>query len=224
MITREQAKKLLAKKRLTGHEAGKLYMEDSFLVVRDKKGILTEKEIRYMRSLVRTQEDIEIFNSYLELYKRAEMALKEAGLLAYMAQSSFLALSLLMKDYLDRETSSWNMPAELGGSNYSEPLGSVISIRLPVIKNEVSGFMAYKIRMEDLSRETGVTGFIQEIEGDIDTIDYGLKRYNFYAGAPGIKAEKIILEKIKPDRQLLKYLQEALFTIRDQEASDGQEA
>jgi hypothetical protein len=224
MISREEVKKLLAKKSLTGHEAGRLWMEDSFLVVRGQKGLLTEKEHRYMRSLVRTQEDIEIYNSYLELYKRAEMALSNADLLAYMAQSNFLALVLLMKDYLDRDVSSWNLPPAFGGGNQADIYTMTMTIRLPVIKDEIGKFMAYKIRMEDLSRETGVTGFIQVIEGDIDIIAYGLKRYNFYAGAPGIKAEKIILEKIRPDRQMLKFLQETVFTIRDQEASDGKEA
>lgn len=221
MITKEQAKKLLTKKSLTGHEAGRLYMEDSFLVVREKEGLLKEKEHRYMRSLVRTQEDIETYNSYLELYKRAEMALNQADILAYMAQSNLLALALIMKDYLDREVSSWNMPSVFGGANHVDAFYIMLEIRLPVIKEVLSKFTAYKTRIGELSRETGVD-FIQVIEGDLEVINYGLKRYNFYAEAPEIKAEKISLDKIKPDKKTLAWLKQVIFTI--QEASDGKEA
>ena len=222
MITQEQAKKLLAKKRLTGHEAGKLYMMDSFLVVRDQKGILTEKELRYMRSLVKTQEDIEIYNAYLELYKRTEIALTDGGLQALLAYTNLLDMALIIKEYLDRETSSWTRPHDRQISS-RDRLEMVLSIQLPRAKNSISQFMAHKVRMEDLSRETGVD-FDMTTRNDLGIIKHGLETYNFYAGAPEVKAEKIILEKIKPDRKTLKYLQEVIFTIRDQEASDGQEA
>jgi len=226
MITREEARQtaleLLAKKRLTGHEAGRLYMEDSFLVVRGQKGILTEKELRYMRSLVKTQEDIEIYNSYLELYKRTEIALTDGDVHALMAYTQLLDLALFIKEYLDRDVSSWTRPLDRPISTRDQ-LEMLLSIKLPMAKRNISQFMAYKVRMEDLSRETGVD-FDMTTRNDLGIIRHGLETYNFYAGAPEVKAEKIILEKVRPDRQMIKYLQEVLFTAGDQEASDGQEA
>jgi hypothetical protein len=226
MISREEVKKLLAKKSLTGHEAGRLWMEDSFLVVRGQKGLLTEKEHRYMRSLVRTQEDIEIYNSYLDLHRRAEMALKETEVLSLMAKGYLIDLALTIKEYLDLSVSSWNRPPDRLAIN-KDSLEIAKVVMLDTIKKALRMFMAYKIRMEDLSKETGVD-FSYDIRNGLGSINYGLEKYNFYAEAPEIKAEKISLDKIKPDRKLLADLYEVVYKIphkgRDQEASDGKEA
>jgi len=229
MISREEVKKLLAKKSLTGHEAGRLWMEDSFLVVRGQKGLLTEKERRYMKSLVRSQEAIAIYNSYLDLYSMTEIALKEADIMALLAQSALLDLALAIKEYLDKEVSSWTRPPELLIPERVS-LDIILSIKLPDIKKWLKIFMAYRVRIENLSRETGVD-FGHDIRNDIRAIKYGLETYNFYAGAPRVKAEKISLEKQRPDRQTLDNLYNLINIIspiqqksRDQEASDGQEA
>ena len=226
MISREEVKKLLAKKSLTGHEAGRLWMEDSFLEIRGQKGLLTEKEHRYMRSLVRSQEDIEIYNSYLDLHRRAEMALKETEVLSLLAKSWLLDTALAIKEYLDRGVSSWTRPPELLIPDRVS-LDIVLSMMQNTVKKTLKSFMAYMIRMEDLSRETGVD-FSYDIRNGLGSINYGLEKYNFYAEAPEIKAEKISLDKIKPDRKLLADLYEVVYKIphkgRDQEASDGKEA
>lgn len=226
MITKEQAKKLLAKKSLSGHEAGKLWMEDSFLIVRGQEGLLTEKEHRYMRSLVRTQEDIEIYNSYLSLYSRAEIALKEADIMALSAKSSLLDSALLIKEHIDREVSSWNRPHDLPvkiTADNTAILDISLSISLDHIKQYLRIFMAYKARIDEFSRETGVD-FSNDIRNGLRGINYALEIYNFYANAPEVKGDKIILDKIKADRQTLKALYEGIYPIRDQEASDGKEA
>lgn len=226
MISREEVKKLLAKKSLTGHEAGRLWMEDSFLEIRGQKGLLTEKEHRYMRSLVRSQEDIEIYNSYLDLHRRAEMALKETEVLSLMAKGYLIDLALTIKEYLDLSVSSWNRPPDRLAIN-KDSLEIAKVVMLDTIKKALRMFMAYKIRMEDLSKETGVD-FSYDIRNGLGSINYGLEKYNFYAEAPEIKAEKISLDKIKPDRKLLADLYEVVYKIphkgRDQEASDGKEA
>lgn len=221
MITQEQAKKLLAKKRLTGHEAGKLWVEDAFLENREQRALLTTKEIRYMKSLIKSNKDIEIYNSYIEIYQRAMMALKESEVLSLMIKSYSLDLALSIKEHLDREVSSWTRPSDLPSGSDSLGISSVIL--LSNIKKYLRRFMAFKVRMEDLSRETGID-FSYDIRAGLRAINYGLETYNFYAGAPGIKGEKISLDKVKPDRQILKDLQDIIYSIRDQEASDGQEA
>lgn len=227
MITQEEAKKLLAKKSLTGHEAGRLWMEDSWLVVRGQKGLLTEKEHRHMRSLVRTQEDIEIYNSYLSLYSRAEIALKEADIMALSAKSSLLDSALLIKEHIDRGVSSWNRPHSLPVKKTADNtalLNISLSISLGHIKQYLRNFMAYKVRIDEFSKETGVD-FSHDIRADLGFINYALETYNFYADAPAVKAEKISLEKIKPDRQTLRALYEGIYPIpqkgTDQEASYG---
>jgi len=158
-----------------------------------------------------------------------EIALKEADIMALLAQSALLDLALAIKEYLDKEVSSWTRPPELLIPERVS-LDIILSIKLPDIKKWLKIFMAYRVRIENLSRETGVD-FGHDIRNDIRAIKYGLETYNFYAGAPRVKAEKISLEKQRPDRQTLDNLYNLINIIspiqqksRDQEASDGQEA
>lgn len=227
MITQEEAKKLLTKKSLSGHEAGRLFMEDSWLVVRGQKGLLTEKEHRYMRSLVRTREDIDIYNTYLTLYTRVEIALKEAYALALSAKSSLLDSALIMKEHIDRRSSSWSRPHDLP-TNTDDKTALLMSLKISAdsIKRDLRILMAYKVRIDDFSRETGVD-FSHDIRGGLRAVNYALEIYNFYADAPEVNWDKISLDNIKADRQTLKLLYEGIFPIpqsKDQEASDDKEA
>ena len=179
-----------------------------------------------MRSLIRTQQDIETYNSYLDLYRRTEIALKDTEVLSLLAKGWLLDTALTIKEYLDRGVSSWTRPPDRLISERAS-LDIVLAMMQDTVKKTLRSFMAHKIRMEDLSRETGVD-FSYDVRNGLGSINYGLERYNFYAGAPEIKAEKISLDKIKPDRKLLTDLYDVIYKIpqrgRDQEASDGQEA
>lgn len=179
-----------------------------------------------MRSLVRPQKDIEVYNSYLDLYRRTEIALKETEVLSLSAKGWLLDTALTIKEYLDRGVSSWSRPPDRLISERTS-LDIVLTITLSNVKETLRMFMAYKVRMEDLSKETGVD-FSFDIRNGLGSINYGLERYNFYADAPQIKAEKISLDKIKPDRKLLDNLYDVIYAIpltgRDQEASDDKEA
>ena len=156
MITQEQAKKLLTKKRLTGHEAGKLWMEDSWLVDAGEEGLLSENEHRYMRSLVRTQEDIEVYNSYLETYKRIGFAIQEAKILALQVQSSLYYLCLEIREYLDRESSSRKRPVGLPKGDKKDKVDILLSIILTQVAIDLQDLMAYDKRISELSKTTGV--------------------------------------------------------------------
>ena len=236
MITQEEAKKLLAKKRLSGHEAGRLWMEDSRLVEWGHEGLLTEKELRYMRSLLRAQEDMEIYNSYLETYKRASFALKTAQVISLIIQSYLLEESLRIKEALDKGPASRQRTfyrVVRRGKDYALevgdlPLESSWDYVLPATREEIAKYLAYEKRIGEISEYTEVD-FSQEIRLWKLEIQRVIDIYNFYLADPRLKieyvmadTEKLMMEKIRLDRKTYKYLLELIPPLKEKEVSDGQ--
>lgn len=228
MITKEQVKTILSKKRLTGSEAGRLFMEDSFLVDMGKPGLLTEKEHRHMRSLVRTQEDIEVYNQFLEIYKRTIFTLQEAHVLALSIEANLYYLVINMKEYLDRSTNNRKRPTEI---NSKDKLDIHLQIVMGETLEDLPILMAYEQKIKEISEDTGVD-YIGHMTRGSRRIREAVETYNFYAEDSEIMWKKIWLEKVRPDKKTLKELFQIIPPLqwkghretRDQEASDGQEA
>ncbi len=239
MTTREEARQialeLLAKKRLSGYEAGRLFMEDSRLVERGEEGLLTEKELRSVGSHLRSQKDIEIYNSYLETYKRMGFALKTAQVLSLGIQSQLLETSLRIKEALDTAPESRHRTfyrvAKVKGEYKLEigdlPLESTWSLVMPFVRQNISYYLAYEKRIQEISEFTGV-----DFSSDTRLWRLQIQRvidiYNFYLAEPKLKEEyvmadtgKLQIEKIRLDKNTYKYLLELIPPILEREATNG---
>lgn len=238
MITQEEAKRLLTRKRLSGHEAGRLFMEDSRLVERGEEGLLTEKELRSVGSLLRSQKDIEIYNSYLDTYKRIGFALKTAQVLSLAIQAELLETSLRIREALDttpesRQRTLYRVIRVKGKHELRAgdlPLESTWSHVLPAVREEISYYLAYEKRIQEISEFTGVD-FSQDTRLWSLQIQRVIDIYNFYLAEPKLKEEYVMadteglkMEKIRPDRKTIKYLLELIPPVLEEEATDGQQA
>ncbi len=93
MTNAKNAKKVKAviTNNLTGAEAGRLWLIDSWEVDRDREGILTEAEVARLRKNLRTDKDVLDYNRYVDLYKGLDWIIKEA-------QIAFLQASYLLEN------------------------------------------------------------------------------------------------------------------------------
>lgn len=207
MITKEHAQKLLRSKWLHGEEAGRLFIQDSYLVDRGLPGILTEKEIKSIKSLVRLPGDIEVYNSYVEAYRLIGYSLREATRLNLEIQNTLYYVSLCMKEYLDRGSGSRKRHDAIQDKPRLDILHVIYTDHL---KKFISRLLAYKKVMEKVSRYVGVD-ISSEIVRSLEIVEgEALRIHNFYAEDPDISYEKIRLDKIKPDKAIEKELIERM--------------
>ena len=85
MTTKTDIRKLI-RGGLTGAEAGKLVLQDNWLVDRGKEGFLTEKDMAALKASLKTSRDIDVYNSYIRLYELVDYTLKDAKIYALEAQ------------------------------------------------------------------------------------------------------------------------------------------
>jgi glycosyltransferase involved in cell wall biosynthesis len=92
MAKKADIKKLL-NKRLTGKEAGKLVIQDNWLVDNGEKGFLSERDLSAIKSGLLQIQDINDYNSYIETYKLIDYTLKEAQIMALTVQKRLYAMN-----------------------------------------------------------------------------------------------------------------------------------
>jgi|LSQX01.3.fsa_nt_gb hypothetical protein len=82
-MAKRDIKKILTGKGLTGREAAALIIRNFVETDHHRPAILTEAEIQQLRTRVRklTEQDVEDFNSYMDLYRIVGYTLKEAEVL-----------------------------------------------------------------------------------------------------------------------------------------------
>ena len=68
MTTKKDISKLLSKG-LTGKEAGRLILEDNWLVDHMREGFLSPKDVSAIKAGLKTTQDIQDYNSYVETYR-----------------------------------------------------------------------------------------------------------------------------------------------------------
>lgn len=98
MATKMDIKKLLAGG-LTGKEAARLILQDSWDVDHHKEGFLSDRDISTIKVNLKTTQDIEDYNKRVELYRLIDYSLKEARIFALEAESYLLTASSLIKTY-----------------------------------------------------------------------------------------------------------------------------
>jgi len=104
MTTKTDVKKLLSKG-LTGKEAGKLILQDSWLVDHGKDGFLSERDISVIKASLKTTQDIQDYNSYVETYRIIDYTLKDAHIQALQLQIKMRAIIQLVSMYVYGYTS-----------------------------------------------------------------------------------------------------------------------
>lgn len=92
MAKKADIKKLLNKK-LTGKEAGKLVVQDNWLVDNGEKGFLSERDLSSIKSGLLQAQDINDYNSYIETYRLIDYTLKEAQIMALETQKKLYAMN-----------------------------------------------------------------------------------------------------------------------------------
>jgi len=91
MTSKTDIQKILGKG-LTGKEAGRLVLEDNWLVDHKREGFLSDKDIRAIKAGLKTTKDIEDYNAYVHSYRIIDFTLKEAHILALEYQLRMKAI------------------------------------------------------------------------------------------------------------------------------------
>ena len=77
MPTKTDVRRLL-KKGLTGKEAARLILQDSWEVDNEREGFLSESDIQAIKGSLRTAEDIQDYNKWVELYRLIDYSVIDA--------------------------------------------------------------------------------------------------------------------------------------------------
>ncbi len=122
MTTKKDIRKLL--KGLTGEKAGKLVLQDNWLVDRGKEGFLDSRDMAAIKSSLKTSHDIEVYNSYIRLYELVDYTLKDAKIYALEAQFYLMWLDKKLERLLQKSAHNWslmfNFPAIVTQKQYEE--------------------------------------------------------------------------------------------------------
>jgi hypothetical protein len=109
---------------LTGEEAGKLVLQDNWLVDRGKEGFLSQRDFSDIKSSLKTSHDIEVYNSYIKLYQLVDYTLKDAKIYALEAQFYLMWLDKKLEGLLQKSALNWSLlfdiPAIVTQKQYEE--------------------------------------------------------------------------------------------------------
>jgi len=98
VVTNKDLKKILAKG-LTGKEAGRLILQDFWDADHDREDLLSETDIRAIKSSLKTNRDIEDYNRLIDMYRLVDFTLKEARILALETENILLHAENEIKVY-----------------------------------------------------------------------------------------------------------------------------
>jgi hypothetical protein len=112
MTTKTDIRKLL-RGGLTGEEAGKLVIQDNWLVDRGKEGFLDKRDMTAIKSSLKTPHDIEAYNSYIKLYQLIDYTLKDAKILALEAQFYLLWIDKKLESLLKKAAHDWSLLSDI---------------------------------------------------------------------------------------------------------------
>lgn len=123
MTTKKDIRRLI-RGGLSGEEAGKLILQDNWLVDRGQEGFLSQSDMAAVKTSLKTSRDIEVYNSYIRLYQLVDYTLKDAKIYALEAQFYLLWLDKLLERLLKKSAYNWlllfDMPAIVTQKQYEE--------------------------------------------------------------------------------------------------------
>jgi len=91
--------KRLLSKGLTGLEAAKLILQDSWEVDHHREGFLSSSDIQRIKTSLRTQQDIEDYNKWIRVYQLLDYTLKDAHIHALEAEATLQIASRELERY-----------------------------------------------------------------------------------------------------------------------------
>ncbi len=133
MTTKADIKKLLSK-RLTGKEAARLILQDSWEVDHQREGFLSDRDIQLIKAGLKTTQDIAEYNRLIDAYKLIDFTLKEAHIKALEAQEILYHSSEFIREYLLesmlRDIQLFTLPAIVTQKQYEELKAKQRELRL----------------------------------------------------------------------------------------------
>ena len=104
MTTKTDIKRILSKG-LTGKEAGKLALQDFWEEDHFREGFLSDRDLSAIKTSLKTPQDIQDYNSYMETYKILDYTLKDAHIISLELQRRLFSVYRLAMMYLFNTTS-----------------------------------------------------------------------------------------------------------------------
>lgn len=150
MARKVDMKKVLGKG-LTGKEAGRLVLQDNWLVDNGEKGFLTERDLASIKSSLTQPQDINDYNSYIETYRLIDYTLKEAHIMALTVHKKLYAMNEWLHWYFTGNSAIGHdlAPVIMTQKEYDEKLASdkeyvmdeVISLDEIILNGHIAGAM-----------------------------------------------------------------------------------
>lgn len=229
-IGKARLKKLLAKG-LTGWEAGALIFREGLERDWGGKECLTDSDVANIKNSLKTNKDIEAYNSFLETARTVDQATHQACFGGMVVISRLLNARLILKDckwlviYIGDEEASPGLLKEVNKKvkkGEINPLNITLNVQSYITKarDGLGRFLAFKSVIEDFYRLMGLKKFGGNLEACYEEIIYELESLNKtikelqYIGSlrkkepvPVIDASKldtIDITKLKPEAETLK--------------------
>lgn len=211
MTTKTDIKKLI-RGGLTGEEAGRLILQDNWLVDRGKIGFLDKRDMTALKSGLNTTRDVQVYNSYIELYRLVDYSMKDARIFALEAQ-----LYLMWLDKILYGLNSKKKPA-------TEEKREHIQTFLKIAKNMIKNFLSIQAVMDAISQIVGVD-FLEDIRqwyeqigllvdifnNDVDSIWTPENKWMEELGLGSFdEPYQMKIGKLKPTAKSLRYYQERM--------------
>lgn len=99
MVVRKPDVKRLLAKGLSGREAGKLVVQHAYAIDRGGSGFLSEKDIQTLQASLKTQRDVEDYNTVLDVYRTVFLTIQEAKILSLSVEKDLRSVERELDAY-----------------------------------------------------------------------------------------------------------------------------
>jgi len=227
-VTKADIKKLMSKG-LTGKEAARLILQDSWEVDHNRPGFLSSSDIQRLKNGLGSPENIRDYNRYVHAYQLVDYTLKDGRIAVLEAiQALLLACKELETFWLEdrvKQLQMYALPAIVTQKQYDELRARQREIKLQWLSNiqEVIGDIAKESQpeLEDQAAEADEEGYFYDFHDWLET-----NRPEAYSQAVQILIEHIREDRLKPvmlspeQRQAMLDIQRQIGAIDEEKESD----
>jgi len=227
-VTKADIKKLMSKG-LTGKEAARLILQDSWEVDHNRPGFLSQADIQRLKNGLGSPENIRDYNKYVHAYQLVDYTLKDGRIAVLEAiQALLLACKELETFWLEdrvKQLQMYALPAIVTQKQYDELRARQREIKLQWLSNiqEVIGDIALERQpeLEDQAAKADEEGYFYDFHDWLET-----NRPEAYRQAVQILIEHIREDRLKPvmlspeQRQAMLDIQKQIGAIDEDKKSD----